>query len=425
MVRAADPIQTFFVSLPLAFTTIFLIGASADLPPDNWAVFDEREFHLPLANHFVRNPVGLDFPTFGATAPGTHVFAAMLARLLGLSEIASSGLFIDVVFGLVGAITLSLLVAFCHAISRSRDSAFVLALPLLSTTYFLLPATFLVTEGLSYLGYVVALGSMLFLRSGAGGAGAFVVGAGAMALSRQIFLPVACAYALKALPFGSARTWRDLLPVAAGTLAPWVLLAPIFLTWGGLVPQEYQFHETHEVNWPVLIQIVGLTGILGLPFLAISRVDGDAPRLVALLMIAVAAALALWLLMPTAPGRPLSREFSVVWRLADVSPLVLGRPILLLIPLIAGCVVILHHLWMARCVGRIPVEWGMFGAYTVALMSQTYAWQRYAEAPLLITLAVSTAYALAPRRAGLALFVVAFGLYLMLSVGVISGMLNL
>lgn len=419
--RAANPVRAFWASFPLAFALIFAIGSLADLHSTNWAVFDEREFHLPLANHFIDHPIRPDFPTIGAMTPGTHILVALTARLFGVGEVFSGSPLVRLLFCGMAAATLSLTFAYCLSLSRDLGAALCLALPLLSTTYFLLPATFLVTEGPAYLGYVVALGAMLFLPLGVAGGLIFALGASVMALSRQIFLPVAAAYALHALPLKPWKGGTAYLLIGLVVVTPLAILSPVFLTWGGLVPESYRFHETSALNFPVLVQAVGLAGILGVPFLAATRLPDAAPAVLAWAAGALAAALALWLSIPTVPGPPLSRSFSVIWRLADASPLALGRPVLLLGPLLAGCLVVACHMETARRLGRIPVEWAMFGLYVAALMNQSYAWQRYVEVPLLITLAISTACSWSGRRWGMAVLVAAYALYLALSIVTISG----
>jgi hypothetical protein len=404
-----------------AFAVLLLIGSATVY--GNWADYDEREFHRPLTNHFLEHGVSLDFPTMGATTPGTHLLVAGLARAAGIAEIPPESRFVDIVFAAIGALTLGLLALLCRAIAGSWGLALALTLPVLSSTYFLLPSTYLMTEGLAYLGYTGALAAMLLLPHGAAGGLLFALAAGAMVLSRQVFLPAAFVYAAHALPLGRLTPGR-LAGIAAVLAVPCLLLAPIFLTWGGLVPEQYWFHEETVPNWPVLMQTVALAGILAVPFLAVTRAD----RRVLLepwpIAAAVAAGLFLWIMLPTEPGRPLARTFSVVWHIADVSTLVLGRPVLVLGPLLAGCLVIAWHLRLAWQAGRVPVEWIMLGLYAVALSAQTYAWQRYAEIPLLITLAVSTAFAPAPRRWGLAVLVGAYGLYLGLSLAVLGGVLQ-
>ncbi len=419
--RAANPVRAFWTSFPLAFALLFTIGSLADLHSTNWAVFDEREFHLPLANHFINHPIRPDFPTIGAMTPGTHILVALAARLFGVGEVVSGSPLVRLLFCGVGAATLSLAFTYCLSLSRDLSAALCLSLPVLSTTYFLLPATFLVTEGPAYLGYVIALGAMLFIPLGVAGGLVFALGASVMALSRQIFLPVAAVYALHALPLRPRKGWPTYLLIGLVVVTPLAILSPVFLSWGGLVPESYRFHETSALNLPVLVQAVGLAGILGVPFLAASRL----PKVTAAVFVwaagALVAASALWLSVPTAPGPPLSRSFSVIWRLADVSPLLLGRPILLFGPLFVGCLVIACHLETAWRLGRIPVEWVMFGLYVAALMNQSYAWQRYVEVPLLITLAISTAHFWSGRRLGMAVLVGAYTLYLALSIITISG----
>jgi hypothetical protein len=63
----------------------------------------------------------------------------------------------------------------------------------------------------------------------------------------------------------------------------------------------------------------------------------------------------------------------------------------------------------------------MLGLYTVALGAQLYSWQRYGEVFILMTLGVSAASALAPRRWALALFVAGFAVYFALSLVTMFG----
>lgn len=189
----------------LAFVFVYIL---ADIwGTQNWAYHDQVTYHLPFVNRLVE--AGLDPFTDGTTAttPGAHLLYAAASVIFSAAPLEQNSPLIVVLGSLVAASTVGALLSCLLRLSGGWVWTPVLLIAVLSSQYFLLPAAYFVTDGLSFLFLA------LFFSLVAGGAlhnSRLIAGAfarGALVLTRQIYLPMATAMAV--IAFANPQ-WKNL-----------------------------------------------------------------------------------------------------------------------------------------------------------------------------------------------------------------------
>jgi hypothetical protein len=386
-----------------------------------WVACDQID-HLGLINDLIEHPssvVDYGNPGLIATLPGFHLLVALVARLLGHEALGPDTWLRLVPFGF-GLGVAWILWRIYRDLSSDPSYAALLCLPILWSHYFYLSSLFLVTDSAAYLGYVFLLLAYLrFPRRGL----AIGLAATAMVSARQIFLPVIATHFF-ALARGVRPRSLDrgcVLAVLLGVLPPIAVVLVWVLAWQGLVPPEVRsFHEGRSfVELGPIVQAAGLTGVLAIPygFLAYPALLGlERRRVVTIVAVASAAAVALWLLTPTTRDLDAGRWGSFVWLLARVSPAIGERALLVLPALLVGFVAAGLMIELARVRHYLPIELIMFALYAAALSMQLLSFQRYSEVVTLITLSATAARLGPPPGLGAVAFAAAFATKLVLTI---------
>lgn len=328
---------------------------------------------------------------FSATTPGYHYLMACV-RALGVESLlglrAVSACITGVFFGLLAG---------AAARRTGALAAVALCLPLLGSMYTLMPGVFLLPDNLGYLLIAALLLAMLPPSPTARRlalAGALVALA---TLVKQIHV------------WSAAVVWAGAWAGAAGGLAPtkgrvkraalallvtapaFVVVAWFYRLWGGLCPPRFQGGITGvNPSLPafMLVQIAVLAPFYALPILgSLTRAARAHPRAIAA---AALAGLALALIPPTTHD-PDAGRYSGYWKLAEVTPVLLGRTssaFVVLAPVGAAALAAWGLALPARARAVLGVSLLAFAAAHAATIN---AWQRYHEPMLLILFVLATA----------------------------------
>lgn len=375
------------VAFLLAAYAAAVTAMSTDLDPTQWGALDAELYHLPQIDWFIEWGLHWSYPAWAATGPGFHWLMAALARMTGSPALdQGSWQSLAAPAALIG-VSLLFLYAALRASGAGPGRALVIAVPVVSSSYFWTPALHPVSESLSTAGFF-AMAWALAARPGR--PLGFGLAAAVATLARQSFLSAAGAFTLMELVESWPRcfTWRVAGRVAL-SLGPSLLAAAVLVTvWGGLTPPEWRAEHVGLSPGPVLHAVM-LTGLFGWLFLRPEDFSPDRPGRGRELAVIAATAFLLWVLVPVDGG---TRPNSVVWKLAAELPALEGRPFVTL-PLLALGLVVLMAYWRRgwRDGFRLSPELALFGCYFLAQAAQPFSWQRYAEVPVLLLLCLGMA----------------------------------
>jgi hypothetical protein len=213
-----------------------------------------------------------------------------------------------------------------------------------------------------------------------------------MVIWRQLYLPVIGAFGLVWLLEG--RKKRELLLGLAACIPPVLLVALYVYHWGGLTPEISRRYNEARFQAAVPLNALALTGLFALPFalhlLAPLEALSTRDRRLAAAG-GAAAALAIWLAGPSNYDSSAARWGSLVWALADRTPLILDRsPAVLLLAMLGGAL-LAAMLLLSHREQRVLPELFVLGCYFIGYSAQIFAWQRYIEPAIFLTLAVFSA----------------------------------
>jgi hypothetical protein len=363
---------------------------------------DSLDFHIPQINQFIKAPFDLlSFTAFAPTFPGYHVAMAWLARLFGIPEVNDNVAlmrFINAAFTLL-AVAYALPLAMRTRYSDPRTSrrlldALAVMLPFCLSWYIALTATYYGTEGLAHLCLVGVLWALVGMHPRRNLLAATLA---ALIFVRHIFAPILPIALLAHL--GKSRPVRGILndyhlKFAAIALLPAVAIIAIYVwQWGGLVPPgrlaEMNRSGLSPHSWLHALAFLGLTTFLFLPLeIRGSRdvVSGILPKILAGVLLL--GALALWLAAPSDLDVAAGRWGSVIWSVAQRTPLVFGKsPAVLLLALIGAAFLayVIVRGWRGE---RMAAEIVVLVLYLVGVGLTQAAHQRYVEPVTLLCLGV-------------------------------------
>jgi hypothetical protein len=181
-----------------------------------------------------------------------------------------------------------------------------------------------------------------------------------------------------------------------GILPPVLVTAAYLAAWHGLVPPELAsaYRSGPIIETGPLAQAIALLGVLAVPygFLVLRRLGAlGARRLIAIALVASAAAIAFWLVVPTTRDLDAGRAGSFFWLLAGASPAIGDRAVFTLPLLALGFAAIGSMVELARAGRYTPIETIMLGLYVAGLAIQPLSYQRYSEVATLIALSTTAA----------------------------------
>ena len=349
---------------------------------------DMVRFHLPQINYFISHPLAaLDYPSTGATMPGHHLLFAWLARAAGYTAVTETTWTLRLAHWALAAGMVAGGWAIAARLCGQPWRALVLTLPLAASPYVLGAAIWITTDDAALLHYTLLLAALTFRPDRP-----MLAAAAALLLAswRQIYLPVAAAAAFFARPRRHRLLWALLAPLPA------VLVVALYVhRWGGFTPKIAQQYNELTFRSSVPLQALALTGLFTIPYIAVLASPVvralERRRLAWAAAVGALAALALWLGGPSAYDGEDGRWGSIVWLLARWTPVVAGRSPVVLVLAAAGAAVIATLLAHAAVTRQRPVELGMLLLCFAGISAQVFAWQRYVEPVVLLTLAIVAA----------------------------------
>lgn len=376
---------------PAIFFLVFLLSAlyfsllKALAADGGWASSDAINYHLPQISTFVSGASVLEYEPSSATTPYFHIIAACWYRFISIFfpfKISASTTVLNIA---ISSATVAMLFSIFLEITKSIKFSSLTILPIASTQYFFLPSIYPVTEALSYFGMVLTLYSYVFFLHSR--FFAFLSSLGFIFLtSRQIFLPVLVAHIMMA---HCNAKFKNTLILVVG--APLFLFAPLFFSWGALVPPEFSRHESNGFNFLPVLHAFSLHGLLFTPYALISALPTIESVKLRTLTIVCAVSLfpSLYFFLPN--SIPNEQTGSIIWKLQDF----ISGSEYFLFPLFLFSSFGLYQIIAAAIVYRSDLL-RYFGLiiflYYVALGGQEFAWQRYSEVTSLIYLSLSACF---------------------------------
>ena len=351
------------------------------------AAFDATAYHL----RFIRD-LTAQFPNFDlsnpltATTPGYHILLATVAQVGGSSLVA-----LRLTSALIGCAFVGL-AAFTLARRTRPSTALFLGLPLVASIYVVGSAAWTVPDNLAWLCVTAILALALHPASRRWHLALACAVLVALVLARQIHIWAAAMVWIAA--FANARARGRSFAAAVLAATPWfVATIPAFGTlwlfmrhWGGLTPPRFQ-NELQGLNLATPAFILLQVAILCAGFLpwVIGPVRRAWQTQRGMLILAGICGVLLAALPVTTASFEAGR-FSGWWALVERAPVLAGRTSLLMLvasPLgaISMCALLLGLPARERTILGVSLL-----AFTAALTSNYYCWQRYHEPLLLVVL---------------------------------------
>ena len=379
----------------VAFTAILLLFSLLVIPPillgleNSQQAIDMRDNHLPQVNTFIAAPFSLfSYRPSAATTPGQHVVLAWFARILGYTSIGTRTLPVRLANAAFGYLVVATVWAMLRRLTGDLRAAFALTLPIACSSYVLFAAIWINTDdGALWFYTLIVAGGMLLDQLPAG----MIALAAAMVFWRQIYLPVTGAFAVQWAGKALSSSPGSAVVPALAILVPGAIVAAYLLEWGALTPPGFQLFNGSGCKVAVPLSALALVGLflpvyalyIGRPVLVFLRRH----RLAALLL--CLGVLGVWLIGPTSYDNQDGRWGAVIWVLAKALPTIGSRSPIVLAAATAGAIVLAALLVEGRKERALPFEVVALCLYFIGYSGQVEAFQRYIEAPILFTYAVS------------------------------------
>lgn len=406
------------VGLALA---LLMFAASSVTIGKNWAAgsraaWDQDKYHLMAIRQFAHDWPHPDLMNYrSATTPGYHL-ALALADLAGASDTRTLRL-------IASLFTSGLLVLFGVSLTRRAGGwqGLALALPLACSLYVFSSSAWLLPDNAAWWGVLGLMVLGLSWRPGIGwylSAGAIML---ALVFVRQVHLWGAGVVWLSAflgderIRHPSSRGLR-VLQAALVTVPAIVAVWMFARLWGGLVPPLFQSGAFDPVTGKTQAPASGgnlatpafmltLTAMFGVFFLGYFRagvrrvLEGDAAALRA---VAAGAIVGILLALPPTSFNESAGRYSGFWSIAGRLPCVMDRSLFISAGSIAGGVM-LALVWLSLPRRDAIIVLGSLAGFALAAAANFYAWQRYLEPMVLLSLGLTSARAtnvldLSPRR---------------------------
>ncbi|MDB5594477.1 MAG: hypothetical protein JWM36_1438 [Hyphomicrobiales bacterium] len=376
----------------LAFVVSLLLGHISK--NGGWAAADQDGYHLPQVNSFIRDGFKLSYDSTSATTPLSHLVYAKMATLFGIQELRQGDLFINAVSATAASTALVCLFVLTSMRSGSLLCGALCVLSVFSSSYFILPSIYLVTEAVAFIFYFGLLLISVSVSDRLLRAFGFASFCSLLVLTRQVFLPVAASFALASLGNLKERVhWLSAgrLLVLAGTIGlPALVFIPFYLTWGGLVHPNFAQYKAHTINVALIVHNIELLGLFAPPFILLCSSSRFLTN--RHLLTAVASFFAALIIVASVDlgfDEDAGRFFSVIWSISRLEDSILsGYRIVSIVLVTVGLFTLADGLCSTVFDSRFSIEWPAFVTYTAALSVQPFAWQRYVEMFVLVTLCV-------------------------------------
>lgn len=388
--RGLDP-KPYVFAFAWAVFFVVLLALVPIWGTENWAYSDHANYHIPYVNVILDRKLSPFGESMSATAPGAHLVLAMTASGLGMDQVSPDDTLVLIFNLIIASAALLLLYISFYALSKDWVISAIALMPVFSSQYFLLPSVYFVTEGLTHLCLALAL---LLTTLGAATRPALTT-ITALCLSlivvvRQIFLPASFVWigllCLRGIRARTTRIWHAALLVAAPVLA----FLPFVYAWGGLVPPEFTKHEDFDLNLSALLNGWALLGLFSLPLLRLLWTQQSKHQALAIAAVSLAGSVCAMLFISADFNAEQGRFGSLIWQISSAEVRLYGSPVIPFVLFFFGIFALLSCFSIGDRLLPIPVSTSYL-VYSLALMMQSYAWQRYSEifALLLISLAAT------------------------------------
>lgn len=348
---------------------------------------DMAKFHLPQVNQHIASPLAFfEYEATSATTPGHHFFLAYAAMLMGYDAVGEGDLPIRFLNALFGLAVVLLSYRIFLRLGRDVIAAAALSLPLLGSNYVIAASIWVNTDNGATVWYLACLWTLLFHAHVGWRAFLFPV---LLVFWRQIYLPATGAFGLMALWPGKLKTYLPLGVLAA--LPPLMLVGAYAYAWQGLTPGTTQYYNKATVNPSVPLHALAMIGLLGaayLPILVQAVRSWPRKELIRLVGASLLVPMFLWIVADSNYDGEMGRWGSVVWLLAGKLPTVGTRSPVVLLLAWAGAAAAIAMGVRAYRERYYPAELALLGLYLLGYSFQVFAWQRYVEPAILITLGV-------------------------------------
>lgn len=406
--RAVGRTSGWMVGLVLALA---LFAAAALTIGKNWAsgsraAWDQDKYHLLTIQRFAADWPHPDLVHYrSATTPGYHLILAM-ADLAGARDTKT--------LRLIGALfSAAFMLTFGVSLGRRAGwwQGLALALPLACSLYVFSSAAWLLPDNAAWWG---VLGVMLLGLSWRPNvtwylsAGVILLG---LVFFRQVHLWAVGVVWLSAMlgderdasaPSSAMRIMQGVLATIPAIVAVWLFAR----LWGGLVPPLFQSGAFDEVTGKTQAPASGgnlatpafmltLVAIFGACFVGYFRagvrrlLERDAGAWMA---IAAGALVGLVLALPPTSFNESLGRYSGFWSIAAKLPSIAGRSVFITAGSIAGGVM-LALVWLSLSRRDALIVVGALAGFTLAAAANFYAWQRYLEPMVLMSMALAAARA--------------------------------
>lgn len=366
--------------------------------------FDHDRFHLPLVRQFAEAFPAVDLSDYGAaTGPGLHLLLAAAAQVLGSGE--------RTLQWLASLLGIALAATVAGRLAAWRGCAlqgFLLALPLCLSPYLLGNAIWVMTDNLSLWLLATVLLGAIFAAATPGSLLRWGVVAAAAAFVRQINLWVLPAIVVA----GAARSWlrwtggearpaAPLLVAFAACLPALLVVGALGWLWGGLVPPTFAVYHDTALQRSTPLYGLALLAVYGAPLLLpLAGRGASVLRRPAFLLLAALWSLVVLVASDSYASLEEGRNGGWLWSIVGVLPAPAGRSVVLATLSFGGVLLLARLVDAASRQGRGPQAWLallMLGGFLAAHAVNRQLFQRYFDAPILLTLAILAALAW-PRR---------------------------
>lgn len=353
-------------------------------------------FHVPEINHFIAHPLGFDTaPPSASAIPGYHWFQAMVLRLTGHDRVPRGFSIIRLLHTAIGIGAFTLLARLLTKLGRDTVTAALLSL-LLCVSYYPLQMTYYSnTEAPAFLFFmaIIALCAQQPDRLRGAEIGSCALAMVLMRDSMASTLPAPIA--LLAL----RRSWLQAAIFCLYVAVIALILYGYWLKWGGLTSPLWQseafpsggvgFSAASTLHAFALIGLFSIFLIAPLyRELLLARTHRCFWLAAGTLAVIVAA---LWWIAPSTYSAAQNRHYSIVWRLAALTPAIgNASPIVLALALAAVPMLALMVSRMIRDRTLYP-DTAMAATCVAGQFVADLPWQRYVEVPILVGLGLFTA----------------------------------
>ena len=356
---------------------------------------DFARFYVPEINHFITHPLGFDTaPPSASAIPGYPWLQAMVLRLTGHDRVPGGFSLLRLLHTAIGIGAFTLLARLLARLGRDAVTVVLLSL-LLCVSYYPLQMTYYSNnQAPAFLFFmaIIALCAQPPDRQRGAEIGSCALAMVLMRDSMASTLPAPIAI------LALRRSWLQtaIFCLYAAVIA--LIIYGYWLHWGGLTSPRWQseaFPSGISFSVTSTLHAFALTGLfsvfLGVPLyreFLLARTQRCFWLAAGTLAVIVAA---LWWIGPSTYSPAQNRLYSIIWRLAALTPAIgSSSPIVLALALAAVPMLALMVSRMVRDHTLYP-DTAMAATCVAGQFVAALPWQRYVEVPILVGLGLFTA----------------------------------